>query len=94
MSDEAEAASGQPRRTRTIRRRRKAAPDINSLPLVLTIDEVAEVLRIGRSAAYELVRRTDASGLRSVRVGRKIRIPRHSLVEFLFGSEGNNNTTS
>lgn len=49
---------------------------VEELPLLLTVDEAAEVLRIGRSGAYAAV----ASGfLPSVRIGRTIRIPRDAL---------------
>lgn len=58
--------------------------ELDGLPLVLTVEEVAAVLRIGRSAAYQAVR--DGS-IPSVRIGgRSIRVPRHQL-EALLGSE-------
>lgn len=55
--------------------------DLAHLPPVLRVDEVAEVLRIGRRAAYDLV----ATGqLASVRVGhRTIRVPRAAVERFL-----------
>ena len=43
----------------------------------LTVIEVAELLRIGRSSAYEAVR---TGQIPSVRVGKLIRIPRAALV--------------
>jgi excisionase family DNA binding protein len=49
---------------------------VEELPLLLTVDEAAEVLRIGRNGAYAAV----ANGcLPSVRIGRTIRIPRDAL---------------
>lgn len=56
------------------------------LPTVLTVAGLAQALGVGRRHAYKLV----ADGtIRSVRVGRAIRIPRSALVEFLDGpSEG------
>ena len=51
-----------------------------SLPLVLSVEEAAAVLRIGRGAAYALVR---AGTLRCIRVGRIIRIPRSAIEEFI-----------
>ena len=50
------------------------------LPLTLTVPEVAEVLRIGRSAAYAAV---DAGTLSAFRVGRKLRVSRATLGRML-----------
>ena len=52
----------------------------DNLPLALTVLEAGQVLRVGRSVTYELVR---SGQLRSVRIGRSIRIPRDALVEYL-----------
>ena len=38
------------------------------------------ILGIGRNTAYELVR---SGRLRSIRVGRQVRIPKNALIEFL-----------
>lgn len=50
------------------------------LPLVLSVEEMAKILRIGRNTAYGLVQ---AGQVRSIRVGRVIRIPREALWEYL-----------
>lgn len=50
------------------------------LPPILTVEETAAFLRIGRSAAYDAVRRGD---LPSVRIGRSLRVPRHQLEAML-----------
>ena len=59
-------------------------------PDVLTIEEAARVLRIGRSAAYKLAREylaTDgASGIPAKRIGGQTRVPRHMLEEYIGGS--------
>ncbi len=52
-------------------------------PDVYTVEEAAVLLRIGRSAAYAAVRRGE---LPSVRLGRSIRVPRHSLEALLRAS--------
>lgn len=52
-------------------------------PLVYTVEEAAEALRIGRTQAYELAR---TGGLPTVRLGRSLRVPRHQL-EALIGLE-------
>lgn len=58
-------------------------PDDADFPQVLKVSDLARVLGIGRRHSYKLV----ADGtIRSVRVGRAIRIPRSALVEFLDGS--------
>lgn len=60
---------------------REDAPEsVDQLPLMLTVKEVARVLRIGRNEAYAAV--ADGS-LPSVRIGRSIRIPRNSLATLL-----------
>jgi len=56
---------------------------MSDLPDVLTVEEAAAALRIGRTAAYQLARRylaTDgADGMPVKRVGRQLRIPRDLL---------------
>ncbi len=58
----------------------KVPISLDTLPLMLTISEAGEVLRIGRSSMYALVR---CGRLRSVRVGKVIRVPRDAIMEFL-----------
>jgi excisionase family DNA binding protein len=50
------------------------------LPAVLTVEEAARVLRIGRTAAYDAARRGE---LPTVRVGRQLRVPRTALERML-----------
>jgi excisionase family DNA binding protein len=54
-------------------------------PLVLTVEQAAELLQIGRTAAYEAVHRGD---LPAVRIGRSLRVPRHQLEALLGLSNG------
>ncbi|MDQ3679547.1 MAG: helix-turn-helix domain-containing protein [Actinomycetota bacterium] len=58
---------------------------------MLTVQEAASVLRIGRTAAYQLARRwretEGREGLPVVRLGRLLRVPRAALGELL-GSKG------
>ena len=62
-------------------------PSLDELPEVLTIEEAAKVLRIGRGAAYALARRYLDSGGREglpvVRLGRSRRVPRAGLLRLL-----------
>ena len=50
------------------------------LPLMLTVEEAAELLRIGRSSAYEAAR---TGQLPTVRIGRILRVPRPAIEEML-----------
>lgn len=54
--------------------------DTNSLPLVLTVSDVSKILGIGMNTAYDLIR---SGAIKSVRVGRQIRVPKSALLEFL-----------
>ena len=54
--------------------------NLENLPLLLTVEEMASVLRIGRNAAYQLVKN---STIQSIRIGRNIRIPRAALIQFI-----------
>ena len=57
---------------------------LDDLPMTLRAEELMPVLGIGRNTAYELVR---SGKLRSIRVGRQVRIPKNALIEFLGGRE-------
>ena len=52
--------------------------------LTITVDEAARYLGIGRSSAYEAVRRNE---IPSIRIGRRIVIPRHRFLEWLGASD-------
>jgi hypothetical protein len=60
---------------------------LDEYPLLLTIDEAAGVLRIGRSLAYDLARlyeQTDGRlGLPVMRFGSCLRVPRWALAELV-----------
>jgi hypothetical protein len=59
------------------------------LPLLLTVEEAAGVLRIGRTLAYALARRYGTSGgvagLPVIRLGNCLRVPRWALLELARG---------
>jgi len=59
-------------------------------PEVLTVEELAGRLRIGRRAAYEAIARGDVPGV--VRVGRTIRISRTAIDRWLHEAARPNGT--
>lgn len=56
----------------------------DDLPLVLTVADVSKLLGIGKNTAYDLVR---CGAIKSIRVGRQIRVSKVALLEFL-GQKG------
>ena len=59
--------------------------------LTLTVVEVAAQLGISRNAAYEAIR---LGQIRSIRIGRRILVPRQALEEMLRGKDLNHWGTS
>lgn len=55
---------------------------MDNIPLALSVQQVAELLEVSRNTAYTLVR---SGALRSIRVGRQIRVPRSALEDYLNG---------
>ena len=57
---------------------------VDELPDVLTVEEAARFLRIGRGAAYELARQfrdgDGRDGLPNYRLGRCLRVPKAELL--------------
>lgn len=64
---------------------RQTSSEVDRLPLVLTVQEAASLLRIGRNQAYELVR---AGKLGAIRCGRTWRVPRQALIAYLGNETG------
>ena len=50
------------------------------LPLTLRVEDLMPILGIGRNTAYELVR---SGQIRSVRIGRQIRVPKEAVIDYL-----------
>jgi excisionase family DNA binding protein len=61
---------------------------MSDAPVVMRVEEVAELLEISRSSAYEAVRRGQ---IPSIRVGRRIRVPRRCPGRALFGADRGQN---
>lgn len=57
---------------------------LDDLSVTLRVEELMPILGIGRNTAYALVR---SGRLRSIRVGRQVRIPKNALIEFLENTE-------
>ena len=55
---------------------------LDDLPLTLRVEDLMPILDFGRNTAYELVR---SGQIRSIRIGRQLRIPRDAVVDFLNG---------
>ena len=49
-------------------------------PDVVTVNGLAEMLKVGRNTAYELVR---AGVIQSIKIGRQIRIPKQAIIEYV-----------
>ena len=62
---------------------RKAYRSLDDIPLVIKVEDLMPILDIGRNTAYELVR---CGQIRSIRVGRQLRIPRDAVIEFIGGN--------
>ena len=54
--------------------------NLDNLPLVLSVPELATVLGIGRNSAYHLVK---TGKIRCIRIGKNIRIPQSALLDFI-----------
>lgn len=53
--------------------------NFNDIPLLLSVEQLTDLLGIGRNTAYGLVR---CGRIKCIRIGRKIRIPRENIREF------------
>lgn len=54
--------------------------NFESVPDVLTISDLQKVFQIGRSTAYRLIK---TNQVRSIRVGRCIRIPKQFVIDYM-----------
>ena len=59
--------------------------DFENVPDVLTVSELQKVLRIGRSTAYRLIK---ANEIQSIRIGRSIRVPKSSVIDYVSPAGG------
>lgn len=54
--------------------------NLDNVPLVISVSELAQILRISRNTAYEIVR---SGQIQSVRTGTQIRIPKKEIEKYL-----------
>jgi excisionase family DNA binding protein len=59
--------------------------EICDLPLVLRVEEAAQVLTIGRNACYEAIKRGE---IRARKIGRRLLVPRAEIERLLRGAPG------
>ena len=57
--------------------------DFGSMPLVLSVSDIADTLAIGRNKAYALV---NSGKIRALKIGNHYRIPRESFIAFIKGN--------
>jgi|GEM_PF-908898 len=55
----------------------------NAVPRFLKVPEAAEILRIGRTATYELCQQSEHNGFPAFREGNRIRIPYTALMNWI-----------
>ena len=53
---------------------------LEDLPFTLKVEDLMPILNIGRNTAYMFVR---SGEIRSIRIGRQLRIPRKALMDYL-----------
>lgn len=53
---------------------------MDEIPVVLTVDDLRKILKISRSAAYNLAR---SDQLEVIKIGKSIRITRKALMDYL-----------
>lgn len=61
---------------------------LDQYPDVLNVDDIQEILGVGRRQAYELV---SSGQFHTVRVGKRIKILKAVFVCWLYGENGTNN---
>ena len=53
---------------------------LNNYPDILSVDDLQKILRIGRSAAYKLLKE---NRIKKLRIGNRYIIPKKSVINFL-----------
>ncbi len=50
------------------------------IPLIMTVPQLATLLKVGRNAAYDLV---NSGEIQTIRIGKSIRISRNAVLHYL-----------
>jgi excisionase family DNA binding protein len=79
---ERRSARHRPSDRKALRQPLNRAPEASTRRLVLTVPEVAAELQIPASTVYDLIRRGE---IPSVRVGKRIRVPKRRLEDWING---------
>lgn len=56
---------------------------LDNCPALLTVPELATVLRVGRNTAYRLI---DDGTIPAIKIGRQIRVYREDVIRYVSGS--------
>lgn len=56
--------------------------NFESMPMVLSVEDIADTLAIGRNKAYNLV---NSGQIKALRLGNHYRIPREAFIDFVRG---------
>ena len=56
---------------------------------VLLVEDIMDILKVGRNSAYKLIKN---GIIKSLRIGRNIRIPKAYLIDYLTGESYNNSS--
>ena len=54
--------------------------NFDSMPLVLSVDDICDTLAIGRTKGYELI---NSGRIPAIRIGNHFRIPREEFIKFV-----------
>lgn len=54
--------------------------DFDVMPLVLSVEDIADTLAIGRNKAYALV---NTGAIKALKIGQHYRIPREEFIDFI-----------
>lgn len=55
----------------------------DQIPMVLSVEDIADTLEIGRNKAYGLI---SSGRIRALRLGNHYRVPREAFIDFLNGA--------